>query len=121
MYHCPVEVTVDVIGGRWTPVVLSHVKQGAVRFSVLRRLIPDISEKMLAQRLRELESDGIVRREVVSSTPPHVEYSLTTAGLSLEPLLQAMYDWGAARAADLSLPVEEVSRARLPSGSRPRR
>lgn len=109
MYHCPVEVAVDVIGGKWTPVVLSHVKQGPVRFSQLRRLIPDISEKMLAQRLRELEHDGIVSRDVVSATPPHVEYSLTPAGRSLEPLLQAMYDWGATRAADLSLPVEQIS------------
>lgn len=94
IYHCPVEVTMEVIGGRWTPVVLAHLKESPRRFSQLRRLIPDISEKMLAQRLRSLEAEGMVIRTVISDTPPHVEYQLSDAGLSLIPTLQALYDWG---------------------------
>lgn len=105
IYHCPVEVAVDVIGGKWTPVVLAHVKDGPVRFSQLRRLIPDITEKMLSQRLRELEHEGIVRRDVVGHTPPHVEYQLTLAGRSLQPVLQALYDWGDLWASERSLTV----------------
>lgn len=84
----------EVIGGRWTPVVLAHLKESPRRFSQLRRLIPDISEKMLAQRLRSLEAEGMVIRTVISDTPPHVEYQLSDAGLSLIPTLQALYDWG---------------------------
>lgn len=94
VYHCPVEVTMEVIGGRWTPVVLAHLKESPRRFSELRRLIPDISEKMLTQRLRSMEREKIVVRTVVSDTPPHVEYRLSDAGLSLAPALQALYDWG---------------------------
>ncbi len=60
VYHCPVEVATDVVGGKWTAVVLAHVKEAPRRFSELRRLIPDISEKMLTQRLRSLEADGLL-------------------------------------------------------------
>ena len=94
VYHCPVEVTMDVIGGKWTPVVLAHLKEAPRRYSELRRLIPDITEKMLTQRLRELEAAGIVSRDLVTATPPHVTYDLTRDGRTLSPILQAMYDWG---------------------------
>ncbi len=98
-YSCPVEVTVDVVGGRWRTVVLSHLKEGVHRYGELRRLIPGISEKMLTQRLRELEADGLVSRRDLGTNPPHVEYDLTGEGRSLAPVLQALYDWGVARAA----------------------
>jgi len=108
-YHCPVEVTVDVIGGKWTPVVLAQLKENdCLRFSQIRRLIPDITEKMLTQRLRELEQLGIVHRTLVSATPPHVEYALTAEGRSLAPVLQAMHDWGAQWATDKRLNLEAV-------------
>src|SRR4051794_40190523 len=94
VYHCPVEVAVDVIGGKWTPVILAHIKERPRRFSELRRLIPDITEKMLTERLRSLEADGIVRRDVGDQARPHVEYRLTSVGQSLVPVLQALYDWG---------------------------
>src|SRR6476659_2210471 len=94
-YHCPVELAVDVIGGRWRPVILAHLKEGAHRYGELRRRMPDVSEKMLVQRLRELEADGLVRRE---SRDRQVEYRLTPEGWSLAPVLQALYDWGVARA-----------------------
>lgn len=97
-YHCPVEVTMDVIGGKWTPVLLAHLKEGVHRFGELRRLMPDVSEKMLTQRLRELERAGIVGRTTHPGRPPRVEYDLTDEGRSLGPALQALYDWGRGRA-----------------------
>jgi DNA-binding HxlR family transcriptional regulator len=97
-YSCPVELTVDVVGGRWRTVLLSHLKEGVHRYGELRRLTPGISEKMLSQRLRELEADGLISRRDLGTVPPHVEYELTDEGRTLAPVLQALYDWGAARA-----------------------
>ncbi|AGZ45371.1 winged helix-turn-helix transcriptional regulator [Actinoplanes friuliensis] len=97
-YSCPVELTVDVVGGRWRTVLLAHLKEGVHRYGELRRLTPGISEKMLSQRLRELEADGLISRKDLGTVPPHVEYDLTDEGRSLTPVLQALYDWGVARA-----------------------
>jgi len=97
-YNCAVELAVDVIGGKWRPVIMSHLKEGVHRYGELRRRIPDMSEKMLAQRLRELQEDGLVQRIERETKPPHVEYRLTEEGWSLAPVLQALYDWGTARA-----------------------
>ena len=96
-YSCPVELTVDIIGGKWRTVLLSHLKEGVQRYGDLRRLVPAISEKMLSQRLRELTAAGLVTRRDLGANPPHVEYELTPEGRSLAPVLQAMYDWGVAR------------------------
>jgi DNA-binding HxlR family transcriptional regulator len=96
MYHCPVELALDVIGGKWRAVVLAHLKERPHHYGELRRKVPGISEKMFVQRLRELQEAGLVSRAEV---PPRVEYSLTEEGRSLEPALQALYDWGVARAA----------------------
>ena len=104
-YSCPVELTVDVIGGRWRTVLLSHLKQGTHRYGELRRLTPGISEKMLTQRLRELEADGLISRRDLGTTPPHVEYDLTDEGRTLAPVLQALYDWGVERAARTGVQV----------------
>ena len=98
-YSCAVELAVDVIGGRWRTVILSHLKEGVHRYGELRRLIPGVSEKMLTQRLRELEADGLVTRRDLGTAAPHVEYDLTDEGRSLAPVLQALYDWGVERAA----------------------
>ncbi len=97
-YSCPVELTVDVVGGRWRTLILSHLKEGVHRYGELRRRMPGVSDKMLTQRLRELEADGLVARHDHRSASPHVEYRLTAEGLSLVPVLQALHDWGAARA-----------------------
>ena len=70
IYHCPVEVTAEVIGGKWTTVILAQLKESPRRYSELRRLVPDITEKMLAQRLRELEAAAIVRRGLSGGMPP---------------------------------------------------
>lgn len=104
-YNCAVELAVDVIGGKWRPVILSHLKEGVHRYGELRRRIPDMSEKMLAQRLRELQEDGLVQRIERETKPPHVEYRLTEEGWSLAPVLQALYDWGTARATRSSTPI----------------
>lgn len=94
-YHCPVEATLDVIGGKWKVVILYHLTQdGTHRFAVLRRKIPGVSERMLTQQLRELEDDGIVHREVYPEVPPKVEYSLTDYGRTLRPITEVMCEWG---------------------------
>ncbi|MGA5305104.1 winged helix-turn-helix transcriptional regulator [Nucisporomicrobium flavum] len=99
------ELTTDVIGGRWRTVILSRLKEGVHRYGELRRLVPGISEKMLSQRLRELEADGLITRRDLGTAAPHVEYDLTEEGRSLTPVLQALYDWGVARAARTGVEV----------------
>lgn len=94
-YHCPVEATLDLIGGKYKTLILWHLAGGPQRFSQLQRLISRATPKMLTQQLRELEADGLVHREVYPVIPPKVEYSLTETGRSLMPVLVAMRDWGA--------------------------
>ncbi|MGV9665525.1 winged helix-turn-helix transcriptional regulator [Nocardia niigatensis] len=105
-YYCPVEVTVDLIGGKWKAVILAHLKEGVRRYGELRRLMPDTSEKMLVQQLRELEGHGLVRRTVFPAVPPQVEYDLTEEGCSLVPVLTALYEWGEKRSARTGLVIE---------------
>lgn len=93
-YNCPVEAAIDVIGGKWKPLILWWLHQDTHRFAELRRQIPGITEKMLTQHLRELEGDGIVQRRVYPSVPPKVEYSLTDYGRSLKQALEAICEWG---------------------------
>ena len=93
--ECPIRTTLDVIGGKWKPLILFRLKDGPQRFSALRRAIPDVTQKMLTDRLKELERDGIVHREVYAIIPPKVEYSLTPYGEGLRPVLAAMAEWGA--------------------------
>lgn len=91
---CPIRTTLDVIGGKWKPLILFRLKDGPQRFGALRRAIPEVTQKMLTDRLRELEGDGVVHREVYAVVPPRVEYSLTPYGEGLRPVLAAMADWG---------------------------
>ena len=93
-YGCGLEAALDVVGGKWKPVVLWHLAPGARRFGALRRLVTGISEKMLIQQLRELEADGVVAREDFREIPPRVEYSLTPFGVSLSEALRPLCDWG---------------------------
>ena len=89
-----VQTTLKVLGGKWKILILWHLKDQTRRFSELKRLMPEITEKMLIQQLRELEKDGIVNRNVYSDVPPKVEYSFTDYGRSLEPVLQVLCNWG---------------------------
>ncbi|MDQ0232052.1 winged helix-turn-helix transcriptional regulator [Metabacillus malikii] len=91
---CPVEATLDVIGGKWKGVILFHLIEDTKRFNQLRALIPGITQRILTLQLRELENDGVIHREVFPETPPKVEYSLTEFGRTLEPIILAMKDWG---------------------------
>lgn len=91
---CPVEYTMDVIGGKWKCVLLYHLTGGAKRFNELRRACPAISQRMLTLQLRELERDGIIHREVHHQVPPKVEYSLTGLGRTLVPIIQLIRTWG---------------------------
>jgi len=96
-YYCEMELALQVIGGKWKPLVLWHLGQeGVLRFSELKRTIPSITQKMLTQQLRELERDGLVRRRVYPEVPPRVEYALTELGESVMPLLKQLYTWGVA-------------------------
>ncbi len=92
--HCPVEATLDLIGGKYKALILWHLAEGKLRFSQLRNQIKGVTPKMLTQQLRELESKLLIHREVFPIVPPKVEYSLTDLGRSLMPLLVAMRDWG---------------------------
>ncbi|SDT62293.1 winged helix-turn-helix transcriptional regulator [Pseudomonas prosekii] len=94
-FACPVAFTVGVIGGKWKSLILFHLMSGTKRFNELRRLIPDITQRMLTLQLRELEVDGVIHREIYREVPPKVEYSLTELGNSLAPLVSAMREWGA--------------------------
>lgn len=89
-----VQATLKILGGKWKILILWHLKDKARRYSELKRLMPEITEKMLIQQLRELENDGIVNRKVYSDIPPKVEYSFTDYGRSLEPVLKALCEWG---------------------------
>jgi DNA-binding HxlR family transcriptional regulator len=89
-----VQATLKVLGGKWKILILWHLKDNVRRFSELKRLMPEITEKMLIQQLRELEKDGVVSRNVHSEVPPKVEYAFTEYGLSLKPVLQVLCNWG---------------------------
>ncbi|MBB5153306.1 winged helix-turn-helix transcriptional regulator [Saccharopolyspora phatthalungensis] len=93
-----VEQALAVIEGRWKLLILHHLLiRSPRRFSDLERAIPAVTQKMLIQQLRALEADGVVRRIVYPEVPPHVEYTLTPAGIALEPALNALHDWAASK------------------------
>ena len=95
IYSCSVEATLSVIGGRWKPVIIFKlIEDDVLRFGELRKKIEGITERMLTNQLRELESDKVVMRKVYAEVPPRVEYSLTEYGRSLMPIMFAMRDWG---------------------------
>ncbi len=93
-YGCPIKATANTLAGKWKVMIVWHLSFGTLRFAELRGLLPGVSEKVLTEQLRELESDGIVRRAVTPASPPRVDYSLTPAGDELIPIMQSMCDWG---------------------------
>lgn len=94
-YYCTIELCLQVIGGKWKPIILwrLHV-EGVRRFGELKKAMPNITQKMLTQQLRELEADGMVSRRVHAEVPPRVEYALTALGESVIPILESMCAWG---------------------------
>ncbi len=97
----PAERALKVISGRWKAIVLYHLYGGPKRLSELTRLMPGVSQKVLIQQLRELEEHGMVVREIFRQVPPRVDYSATPLGLSLEPVLLALCEWGRRHATEL--------------------
>ncbi|UCM88728.1 winged helix-turn-helix transcriptional regulator [Streptomyces marincola] len=96
-YICALDAAMDVVEGKWKALILWALDERLHRFGELRRSLPGISEKVLAQQLRELEADGIVRRTVFEETPPRVEYELTDEGAALYTALGGLGEWGAQR------------------------
>ena len=91
---CSVTITMNVIGGKWKMPIIHNLSNGLQRFSALKCLIPGVTQKMLVQQLRELESHGIVHRKVYAVVPPKVKYSLTEYGKTLTPILELIHEWG---------------------------
>ena len=94
-YGCPVEFAVEALGGKWKTVILARLKQAPMRFGELRALIPTLSDKMLSERLRDIVALGLAEIFEESGVS---RYRLTARGASLQPVLQALYDWGSANA-----------------------
>lgn len=94
--RCPVTAAVDVIGGKWKPLIVWNLMAGTRRFGELRRLLPNVTQQMLTAQLRDLEAHGILHREIYRQVPPKVEYSLTPLGRDLAPVLEQMVRWGQA-------------------------
>jgi DNA-binding HxlR family transcriptional regulator len=93
-YNNPVELALHIIGGKWKMPILWRVKDGPKRYGELRRALPTVTHKMLAQQLRELERDGLISRKVYPTVPPKVEYSITACGKSVIPAIEILRAWG---------------------------
>jgi DNA-binding HxlR family transcriptional regulator len=91
--QCPVTYVMEKIGGYWKPIILYHLSKGDKRYAELKRAIPAITEKMLIQHLKQLESDKLVIREAKPVVPPFVTYRLSVAGRGLQPVIKAMAEW----------------------------
>jgi DNA-binding HxlR family transcriptional regulator len=101
LYYCPVNLAIEALTGKWkTLIVWQLTLHGSVRYGALKRSIPGITHKMLAQSLRQLEADGLVERRVFDVVPPHVEYELSPDGRRLEPVMRALEQFGARYASD---------------------
>ncbi|MEM9942517.1 MAG: helix-turn-helix domain-containing protein [Planctomycetota bacterium] len=100
-YACPVEASLELIGGKWKGIILFHLLGGKLRFSELKRQIPCVTQRMLTKQLRELEADGLVNRIVYAEVPPRVEYELTKEGMSLKAILNSLKKWGTTHALKL--------------------
>ncbi|QDT70300.1 putative HTH-type transcriptional regulator YybR [Planctomycetes bacterium MalM25] len=98
---CPVEATLELIGGKWKGIILYYLLEGRLRFSELERKIGCVTQRMLTKQLRELEANQLVNRIVYAEVPPRVEYELTEIGESLKPVLGVLKEWGEAHALQL--------------------
>ncbi|SLM94167.1 putative transcriptional regulator [Brochothrix thermosphacta] len=105
--QCPVEKTVSLLSNKWKVLIIRELLIETQRFNALQRTLGGITQKVLTSNLKEMEKSGLVNREVFPVTPPHVEYSLTSRGRSLEPILETMAVWGLAYMAEEELQLEE--------------
>jgi DNA-binding HxlR family transcriptional regulator len=108
---CPVELSLEVLAGKWKPVLLAHLKDGALRYGELRARIPRLSDKVLTERLRDLEEGGLVAHRKMPGPPPYFTYELTPFGQSLRPVLESLYAWGETAAPALGVRVEMMASA----------
>ena len=100
-YDWPIDATLDVIGGKWKPLIIYALNDETLRFSqLLDKLQPRITQRMLTKQLRQLEEDELVTRKVYTQVPPKVEYSLTEMGKSLMPILDQLCEWGSEHMGD---------------------
>ncbi len=93
-FNCPMEATISLIGGKYKAIILWHLMNCTLRYGEIHKKMPNATDKMLTQQLRELERDGLITRTVYPVVPPKTEYNLTEFGNSLFPMLNAMCDWG---------------------------
>ena len=93
-YNNPVELSLDIIGGKWKIPIIWRLREDTLRYGEIRKSLPKITHKMLTQQLRELESDEIIIRKVYKEVPPKVEYSLTLLGKSVIPVIDLLREWG---------------------------
>ncbi|GAA0180183.1 helix-turn-helix domain-containing protein [Clostridium sediminicola] len=95
VFHCNVELTIDIIGGKWKPLIMHHIENsGVIRYGELKRKIPNINERVLSRQLRELEECELIHRKVYNELPLKVEYSITEIAKTLAPILEALGEWG---------------------------
>jgi DNA-binding HxlR family transcriptional regulator len=91
--QCPITATIDVIGGKWKPIIIYVLMDGPLRFGELHKTIPGMALKVLSRQLKELEQDGIILRKAFAEVPPKVEYSLSPKGESLREIMHLLTDW----------------------------
>ena len=114
---CPVEMCSEIIGGKWKGPILYYLLEGPKRFGELRRLLPEVTQRMLTMQLRELGEHGIINRKVYPEVPPKVEYSLSELGITLRPILSMMKDWGTAYLSSQAEPSRSEEREVAPCKS----
>ncbi len=95
IYYCPIELALDLINGKWKPLLLDHLRGGSLGFEELSRRIPLATRRMLAKQLRELENDGLLERKELGEFPPPIEYRLSDVGRRLVPVLDHLRELGA--------------------------
>lgn len=92
--QCPIDIALNMISGKWKMAILWQLTKGTIRFNQLERLLPNITQKILTQQLRELEADGLIKRQIYPELPPKVEYSFSELGQTLIPILNLLCQWG---------------------------
>jgi DNA-binding HxlR family transcriptional regulator len=111
-YGCPVELSLDLLGGKWRTVILAWLKEAPHRYGELRQRMPGLADKVLTQRLKELEAFGLVEKRAVSGgRRPVYLYELTASGESLRPVLDALYAWGSAISSELKVRIGPRARS----------